>query len=120
MRSSLGKETHFRHFGYLGDATIGKKVNIGAGTTIANFDGENKNPTMIKDGAFIGCDTVIVAPAKIGKGAITGAGAVITKSSNIRDNSVVVGVPAKPLIKKPTVKKNKRHIKNKKIKRKKR
>ena len=99
VRSSLDRGTYFKHFGYLGDATIGEGVNIGAGTTIANFDGEKKNSTVIKDKAFIGCDTVIVAPAKIGKGVITGAGSVITKSSNIKDKSVVVGVPAKLLTK---------------------
>ena len=99
VRSSLGKGTYFKHFGYLGDASIGEGVNIGAGTTIANFDGENKNSTVIKDKAFIGCDTVVVAPARIGKGVITGAGSVITRSSNIKDKSVVVGVPARPLVK---------------------
>ncbi|MBL7130506.1 MAG: bifunctional N-acetylglucosamine-1-phosphate uridyltransferase/glucosamine-1-phosphate acetyltransferase [Candidatus Omnitrophica bacterium] len=99
VRSTLGEGTYFKHFGYLGDASIGKKVNIGAGTAIANFDGENKNLTVIKDKSFIGCDTVIVAPAKIGKGVITGAGSVITGFSNVKDNSVVVGVPARPLIK---------------------
>lgn len=101
VRSSLGEGVFFKHLGYLGDTSVGKKVNIGAGTVIANFDGTQKNRTVIKDGSFIGCDTVIVAPAKIGKGAITGAGAVVTKGSNIRDKSVVVGVPAKPLIKAP-------------------
>lgn len=105
VRSSLGEGTYFKHLGYLGDTQVGKKVNIGAGTVIANFDGEKKNLTVIKDGAFIGCDTVIVAPAKIGKGAITGAGSVITKSSNIKDKSIVVGVPAKLLIKKSSPKK---------------
>lgn len=105
VRSTIGEGTYFKHLGYLGDTTVGKKVNIGAGTVIANYDGEKKNPTVIKDKSFIGCDTVIVAPAKIGKGAVTGAGAVVTKSSNIKDNSVVVGVPAKPLLKsKPVIK----------------
>ncbi len=108
VRSSIGEETLFKHFGYLGDTTVGKKVNIGAGTVIANYDGEKKNPTVIKDKCFIGCDTVIVAPAKIGKSVVTGAGAVVTKSSNIKDNSVVVGVPAKPLIKNKSVKPSKK------------
>jgi len=108
VRSSIGEETLFKHFGYLGDTTVGKKVNIGAGTVIANYDGEKKNSTVIKDKCFIGCDTVVVAPAKIGKGVVTGAGAVVTKSSNIKDNSVVVGVPAKPLIKNKAVKRSKK------------
>ncbi|MDD5006207.1 MAG: sugar phosphate nucleotidyltransferase [Candidatus Omnitrophica bacterium] len=99
VRSQLGEGTYFKHLGYLGDTSVGKGVNIGAGMTIANFDGKNKNRTVIGDKAFIGCDTVIVAPAKIGKSAVTGAGAVITKGSNIKNNSVVVGVPAKPLVK---------------------
>jgi bifunctional UDP-N-acetylglucosamine pyrophosphorylase/glucosamine-1-phosphate N-acetyltransferase len=97
VRSIVAEGTRCKHLSYLGDTSVGKGVNIGAGTVIANFDGENKNKTIIKDKAFIGCDTVIVAPSTIGKGAITGAGAVITKNSHIKDNSVVVGVPAKPL-----------------------
>lgn len=101
VRTSLGKKTFFKHFGYLGDASVGEEVNIGAGTVIANFDGEKKNHTVIKNKASIGCDTVIVAPAKIGKAVVTGAGSVITKSSNIKDNTVVVGIPAKPLVKNP-------------------
>ncbi|MFC1709469.1 bifunctional N-acetylglucosamine-1-phosphate uridyltransferase/glucosamine-1-phosphate acetyltransferase [Candidatus Omnitrophota bacterium] len=116
VRSSIGEETYFKHFGYLGDTTVGKKVNIGAGTVIANYDGEKKNSVIIKDKSFIGCDTVIVSPAKIGKGVVTGAGAVITGSSNIKDNSVVVGVPAKPLIKSKSVK-SKKNSKRKKRKR---
>lgn len=108
VRSSVGEDTLFKHFGYLGDTTVGKKVNIGAGTVIANFDGEQKMSTVIKDESFIGCDTIIVAPAKIGKGVVTGAGSVITKSSNIKDNSVVVGVPARPLVKSKPVKLSKK------------
>ena len=99
VRSTIGEGTRCKHLSYLGDTSVGKGVNIGAGTVIANYDGENKNKTVIKDKSFIGCDTVIVAPATIGKGAVTGAGAVITKGANIKDNSVVVGVPAKPLVK---------------------
>jgi bifunctional UDP-N-acetylglucosamine pyrophosphorylase/glucosamine-1-phosphate N-acetyltransferase len=114
VRSSVGEETLFKHFGYLGDTSVGRKVNIGAGTVIANFDGEKKNSTVICDKSFIGCDTVIVAPAKIGKGVVTGAGAVITGNSNIKDNSVVVGIPARPLIKnKPEKKIKKSKARNK-------
>ena len=97
VRSSIGSDTLCKHFCYLGDTQVGKKVNIGAGSVVANFDGENKNTTVIKDGAFIGCDTVLVAPTKIGKGVVTGAGCVVTKKSDIKDGSVVVGVPARPL-----------------------
>jgi bifunctional UDP-N-acetylglucosamine pyrophosphorylase/glucosamine-1-phosphate N-acetyltransferase len=99
VRSSIGEGTLCKHLSYLGDISVGKGVNIGAGTVIANFDGEKKNKTVIKDKAFIGCDTVLVSPVTIGKGAVTGAGSVITKGNNVKDNAVVVGVPAKPLVK---------------------
>jgi bifunctional UDP-N-acetylglucosamine pyrophosphorylase/glucosamine-1-phosphate N-acetyltransferase len=83
------------HFSYIGDATIGANVNIGAGTVTANFDGENKNPTTIEADAFIGSDTMLVAPLRIGKGARTGAGSVVTK--DVPANTVVVGVPARAI-----------------------
>jgi len=66
----------------------------------ANFDGKQKNTTVIRDGAFIGSDSVIVAPAKIGRSAITGAGSVVTKNSIIADGVTVAGVPARPMRKK--------------------
>lgn len=83
------------HFSYLGDATVGDKANIGAGTITCNFDGVNKNPTIIEEGAFVGSDSLLVAPVKIGKKARTGAGAVVTK--DIPANETWVGVPAKPI-----------------------
>ncbi|MDD5561601.1 MAG: NTP transferase domain-containing protein [Candidatus Omnitrophica bacterium] len=95
VRSKIGAKTFVKHFSYLGDSVIGSCVNIGAGTVTANFDGLRKNNTVIKNRAYIGSDTIIVAPAKIGRSALTGAGSVITK--NIPDNTVVVGVPAKIL-----------------------
>jgi len=97
VRSKISPKTKARHFGYLGDSRIGAGVNIGAGTVTANFDGKKKNITEIKDGAFIGSDTVIVAPVKIGKGSATGAGSVIVKNKNIPDGKIAVGVPAKVL-----------------------
>lgn len=97
VRSSIGNKTLLKHFGYIGDSLIGKKVNIGAGTVTANFDGKEKNTTIIKDEASIGSDTVLVAPVRIGKLAVTGAGSVVTKNKNVPDKGVVVGVPAKPL-----------------------
>ena len=100
VRSHFGGNSIAKHFCYLGDSKIGKGVNIGAGVVTANFDGAHKNSTLIKDKAFIGSDTVIVAPAKIGKGAITGAGSVLLKHSRVPDKTIVVGVPAKPLNKK--------------------
>jgi bifunctional UDP-N-acetylglucosamine pyrophosphorylase/glucosamine-1-phosphate N-acetyltransferase len=70
-------------------------VNIGAGTITCNYDGEKKYPTIIGPGAFIGSDTMLVAPVTIGAGARTGAGAVVTK--DVPDNTLAVGVPARSI-----------------------
>jgi len=94
VRSRIGSGTLAKHFSYLGDTQIGKLVNIGAGCVTANWDGSRKNKTKIKDKAFIGSDTVIVAPAVIGKQAKTGAGSVVLKNTFVGNRSVVVGVPA--------------------------
>jgi bifunctional UDP-N-acetylglucosamine pyrophosphorylase / glucosamine-1-phosphate N-acetyltransferase len=91
--STLGPGTKMGHFSYIGDADIGPEVNIGAGTITCNYDGERKYPTKIGAGAFIGSDTMLVAPLEIGAGARTGAGAVVTK--NVPDYSLAVGVPAR-------------------------
>ncbi len=80
------------HFGYAGDATIGARVNVGAGMITCNFDGKDKHRTVIEDDAFIGCDTMLVAPVTVGEGSITGAGAVVTK--NVPPARLAVGVPA--------------------------
>ena len=93
--SRLAAGVKMGHFSYIGDATIGKDVNIGAGTITANYDGKNKNPTVIEDNVFIGSDTMLVAPLHIGKGARTGAGAVVTK--DVPPNTVVAGVPARAI-----------------------
>ncbi|MGC8868676.1 MAG: bifunctional UDP-N-acetylglucosamine diphosphorylase/glucosamine-1-phosphate N-acetyltransferase GlmU [Sulfurihydrogenibium sp.] len=77
--SIIGKRTNARHLTYLGDAEIGEDVNIGAGTITCNYDGFKKHKTIIKDRAFIGSDTMLVAPVVIGEEAITGSGSVITK-----------------------------------------
>lgn len=100
VRSSLNAKTLMKHFGYIGDSSVGKMVNIGAGTVTANFNGMRKNQTIIKDKAFIGSDTVLIAPVRIGRSAKTGAGAIVPKNTNVPDNSTVVGMPAKPLKKK--------------------
>jgi bifunctional UDP-N-acetylglucosamine pyrophosphorylase/glucosamine-1-phosphate N-acetyltransferase len=101
--SSLGAGAKMGHFSYLGDAKVGAGANIGAGTITCNFDGENKHPTEIGEGAFIGSDTMLVAPVRIGKGARTGAGSVVTR--DVPDGETVVGVPAKPIKKKDANKK---------------
>jgi bifunctional UDP-N-acetylglucosamine pyrophosphorylase/glucosamine-1-phosphate N-acetyltransferase len=96
--SYLGPGTKMGHFSYVGDATIGTGVNIGAGTVTCNFDGTRKNPTEIGDGAFIGSDTMLVAPVKVGEGASTGAGAVVTK--DVPPYTLAVGMPARAIRKK--------------------
>jgi len=77
--SVVGEGSKVPHLSYIGDATIGRDVNVGAGTITCNYDGAHKHPTVIGDGAFIGSDTMLVAPVRIGEGAITGAGSAITR-----------------------------------------
>lgn len=93
--SRLGSGTKVGHFSYIGDTQTGKNVNIGAGTITCNYDGENKNKTIIEDGAFIGSDTMLIAPVKIGKDARTGAGSVVNK--DVQEGEVVVGAPARAM-----------------------
>ena len=97
VRTRIKKGAKAKHFAYLGDSSIGKSVNIGAGTVTANFDGEKKSITKIKDKAFIGSNTVLVAPVTIGKSAITGAGSVVIRNTNVSDKTTVIGVPARVL-----------------------
>ena len=99
-RSAVGYNTKIKHHSYIGDAIIGKNVNIGAGTITANYDGKKKNKTIIKDGAFIGSGTIFVAPVTVGKKATTGAGSVLTKRTAVPDSSIIVGIPARILKKK--------------------
>lgn len=91
--SRLGKGTKMGHFSYVGDAQVGKDVNIGAGVVTCNFDGTDKYETIIEEGVFIGSDSLLVAPLRIGAGAITGAGSVVTK--DVPAGAKVVGVPAR-------------------------
>jgi bifunctional UDP-N-acetylglucosamine pyrophosphorylase / glucosamine-1-phosphate N-acetyltransferase len=93
--STLHPGVKMGHFSYIGNADIGDETNIGAGTITCNFDGVNKNPTVIGANAFIGSDTMLVAPLTIGENARTGAGSVVTK--DVPAGEVVVGVPARPL-----------------------
>jgi bifunctional UDP-N-acetylglucosamine pyrophosphorylase / glucosamine-1-phosphate N-acetyltransferase len=75
----VGKGSKVPHLSYVGDATIGERVNVGAATVTANYDGYDKHQTVIEDDARIGSDTMLVAPVRVGKGAVTGAGSVITR-----------------------------------------
>ncbi len=99
----LGKGTKMHHFSYIGDAQLGQRVNIGAGTITLNYDGVRKNRTEIGDDAFIGSDTLLRAPIKVGARAVTGAGSVVTK--DVPDDMLAVGVPAR--IRKKTERKDK-------------
>jgi len=87
-KSKIGKNSKINHLSYIGDASIGKNVNIGAGTITCNYDGKKKNITKVLDGAFIGSNTSLVAPIKIGKKAIVGAGSSLTK--NVKDKSLAL------------------------------
>ena len=78
-KSNIGKNSKVNHLSYIGDTTIGKNVNIGAGTITCNYDGVKKSKTNIKDGVFIGSNSSLVAPVTINKSSIVGAGSVITK-----------------------------------------
>jgi bifunctional UDP-N-acetylglucosamine pyrophosphorylase/glucosamine-1-phosphate N-acetyltransferase len=100
VRSTIGKGSLVKHLSYVGDAAVGSGVNIGAGTITANFDGKKKHRTVIRDRAQIGSGTVLVAPVTVGRGAVTGAGSVVTAKKNVPDRAVVAGVPARLLKKK--------------------
>ncbi|MDE3089927.1 MAG: bifunctional UDP-N-acetylglucosamine diphosphorylase/glucosamine-1-phosphate N-acetyltransferase GlmU, partial [Chloroflexota bacterium] len=89
----VGEGTHIGHFSYVGDAELGARVNIGAGTITANYDGKKKHRTVIGDDAFIGSDAVLRAPLTIGARAVIGAGSVVTK--DVPPDSVAVGAPAR-------------------------
>ncbi len=88
-RSKIGKDSKAKHLSYLGDARLGKKVNVGAGTITCNYDGKNKHKTIIEDGTFIGSNSSLVAPLTLGEGSYTGAGSVITK--NVPKGKLAVG-----------------------------
>lgn len=94
-RSQLGPHVKMHHFSYLGDAEVGEGTNVAAGIITCNYDGVNKNKTVIGRNVFIGSDTMLVAPISIGDNASTGAGSVVTK--DVPPGGRVAGVPARPL-----------------------
>jgi len=102
--STLHEGVKMGHFSYIGNANIGANTNIGAGTITCNYDGEKKHATEIGEDVFIGSDTMLVAPLKLGDGARTGAGAVVTK--NVPEDTLVVGMPARAIRKLERKKKN--------------
>lgn len=94
-KTILGRGSKANHLTYLGDATIGEKTNIGAGTITCNYDGKNKHATTIGNNVRIGSDTMLIAPVKVGDGSVTGAGSVVNK--DVEPNKLVVGTPAKAI-----------------------
>lgn len=92
-KTILGRGSKASHLTYLGDATIGERTNIGAGTITCNYDGKEKHATIIEDNVKIGSSTMLVAPVRVGSGSVTGAGSVVTK--DVPPDSLVAGVPAK-------------------------
>jgi bifunctional UDP-N-acetylglucosamine pyrophosphorylase/glucosamine-1-phosphate N-acetyltransferase len=97
-KSVIGKGSKVPHLSYVGDATIGTKVNVGAGTITCNYDGRNKWPTILEDGVFIGSNTNLVAPVRIGANSITGAGSTITR--DVPPNSLAVERAEQKVLKK--------------------
>ena len=91
-KSRLGRGSKSMHLTYLGDATVGEKTNIGAGTVTCNYDGKDKHATIIEDNVRIGSDTMLVAPVRIGSGSVTAAGSVVTE--DVPPDTLVAGVPA--------------------------
>jgi len=97
VRTKIGPRVRINHVTYLGDTVVEEGANIGAGTMTANYDGKEKHQTHIGKGAFVGCDTILIAPVKVGAEAVTGAGSVVPRTHDVPAKGVVVGVPARAL-----------------------
>lgn len=100
--AALGANVKAKHLSYLGDVTIGAGANIGAGTIVANYDGVHKHHTTIGERAFVGSGTILIAPSRVGDGALTGAGAVVKRGSDIPAGEAWVGLPARSRGPRPT------------------
>ena len=96
-KSYIGKNSKINHLSYVGDTKIGKKVNLGAGTITCNYDGKKKSKTIIEDNVFVGSNTSLVAPIKIGSNSIIGAGSAITK--NVGSNKLLLQEQIKRFLK---------------------
>ena len=96
-RSTLEDGALARHLAYLGDATVGRGTNVGAGVITANFDGQAKSHTTIGPGAFLGSGSILIAPVKVGAGATVAAGAVVTKNHDVPEGGIVAGIPARSM-----------------------
>jgi len=96
-QTRLGAHAKAKHLSYLGDAQIGARANIGAGTIFANYDGKTKRTSRVEEESFVGSGTILVAPCEVGRGATTGAGAVVVKDTRIPPGETWVGVPARSL-----------------------
>lgn len=96
-KSTIGEKSKVNHLTYIGDARIGKEVNVGAGTITCNYDGVKKHPTIIEDQVFVGSDSQLVAPVRIGKGATIGSGSTITK--NVPPGSLALTRPSQVVVK---------------------
>jgi bifunctional UDP-N-acetylglucosamine pyrophosphorylase/glucosamine-1-phosphate N-acetyltransferase len=94
--STIGAGSASHHVSYIGDATVGARVNVGAGAVTANYDGVRKHRTVIGDDVFVGCDSILRAPVTLGDGSRTGAGAVVLR--DVAPGTTVVGVPARVIV----------------------
>jgi bifunctional UDP-N-acetylglucosamine pyrophosphorylase/glucosamine-1-phosphate N-acetyltransferase len=109
-KSRIGQGTKANHLSYIGDSELGKDVNIGAGTITCNYDGFKKHRTIIEDGVFVGSNTALVAPVRVGRGAVLGAGTTVTK--DIPPHALAVGRAKQKSIKKWVMKRDKKRQKN--------